>query len=130
MISARTMGRLPYPGRSVRKMLLRVGLDLCIEALAQEINDGALKAAVHGSLEPPGVCWRVRRGAGYRRGDRHYHKRGICGQHGGDTEPTESDQIAGLEGEGCAPHRVPIASVAAAKAALSHLRANTDAAFS
>src|SRR3989441_9981313 len=53
MISARTMGRLPYPGRSVRKMLLPVGLDLCIEALAQEIDDGALQAAVHGG--PDGV---------------------------------------------------------------------------
>src|SRR2546428_7570425 len=53
MISARTMSRLPYPGRSVRKMLLPVGLDLCIEALAQEIDDGALQAAVHGG--PDGV---------------------------------------------------------------------------
>src|SRR5438445_10588618 len=53
MISARTMSRLPYPGRSVRKMLLPVGLNLCIEALAQEIDDGALQAAVHGG--PDGV---------------------------------------------------------------------------
>src|SRR5713226_9767296 len=53
MISARTMSRLPYPGRSVRKMLLPVGLDLCIEALAQEVDDAALKAAVHGG--PDGV---------------------------------------------------------------------------
>src|SRR5213593_768884 len=53
MISARTMSRLPYTGRSVRKMLLPIGLDLCIEALAQEIDDGALQAAVHGG--PDGV---------------------------------------------------------------------------
>src|SRR2546425_5278899 len=53
MISARTMGRLPYPGRSVRKMLAPVGLDLFIEALAQEVDDGPLKAAVHGG--PDGI---------------------------------------------------------------------------
>src|SRR5207245_3340 len=68
MISARTMGRLPYPGRSVRKMLLPVGLDLCIEALAQEIDDGALKAAVHGwpdgvlEARNPGVARLFRQG--------------------------------------------------------------------
>src|SRR2546430_17687086 len=68
MISARTMSRLPYPGRSVRKMLLPVGLNLCIEALAQEIDDGALQAAVHrgpdGVVEArnPGVARLFRQG--------------------------------------------------------------------
>src|SRR5947209_17512044 len=63
MISACTMGRLPYPGRSVRKMLLPVSVDLCIEALAQEMDDGALQAAVHGGPDRvvearnPGVAW-------------------------------------------------------------------------
>src|SRR5213593_3328308 len=53
MISARTMARPPYPGRSVRKMLPPVGLDLFIEALAQEVDDGPLEAAVHGG--PDGI---------------------------------------------------------------------------
>src|SRR3989442_4340704 len=48
MISARTMGGIPYPGRSLREMLASVSLDLFIQALTQEVDDGALKTAVHG----------------------------------------------------------------------------------
>src|SRR2546426_8075691 len=48
MISARTMGGIPYPGRSLREMLASVSLDLFIQALTQEVDDGALEAAVHG----------------------------------------------------------------------------------
>src|SRR2546427_6587523 len=53
MISARTMGGPPYPGCSLREMLASVSLDLFIEALTQEVDDGALEAAVHGG--PDGV---------------------------------------------------------------------------
>src|SRR3989441_11617468 len=48
MISARTMGGLPYPGRSLREILASVSLDLFIQALTQEVDDGALETAVHG----------------------------------------------------------------------------------
>src|SRR5712664_2409923 len=48
MISARTMGGLPYPGRSLREMLASVTLDLFIQELTQEVDDGALETAVHG----------------------------------------------------------------------------------
>src|SRR2546427_7871589 len=47
------MGGFPYPGRSLREMLSSVSLDLFIQALTQEVDDGALEAAVHGG--PDGV---------------------------------------------------------------------------
>ncbi|MDH4262360.1 MAG: pyruvate, phosphate dikinase [Spirochaetia bacterium] len=47
---------------------------------------------------------------------------GICGEHGGDPESVEFCHMTGLDYVSCSPFRVPIARLAAARAALHHLR--------
>jgi pyruvate,orthophosphate dikinase len=45
-------------------------------------------------------------------------KIGVCGEHGGDPESVEFFHQVGLDYVSCSPFRVPIARLAAAKAAL------------
>ncbi len=47
-------------------------------------------------------------------------KIGICGEHGGDPSSVEFFHVAGLDYVSCSPFRVPIARMAAARAALEH----------
>ena len=47
-------------------------------------------------------------------------KLGICGEHGGDPSSVEFCHLIGLNYVSCSPFRVPIARLAAARAALSH----------
>jgi len=43
---------------------------------------------------------------------------GICGEHGGDSSSIEFCHAVGLDYVSCSPYRVPIARIAAARAAL------------
>ena len=43
---------------------------------------------------------------------------GVCGEHGGDPDSIEFFDDAGLDYVSCSPFRVPVARVAAARAAL------------
>jgi pyruvate,orthophosphate dikinase len=52
------------------------------------------------------------------RGTRPTLKIGICGEHGGDPSSVEFCHIVGLNYVSCSPFRVPIARLAAARAAL------------
>jgi pyruvate,orthophosphate dikinase len=52
------------------------------------------------------------------RGTRPNLKIGICGEHGGDPSSVEFCHIIGLDYVSCSPFRVPIARLAAARAAL------------
>jgi pyruvate,orthophosphate dikinase len=47
-------------------------------------------------------------------------KVGICGEHGGDPSSVEFCHMIGLDYVSCSPFRVPIARLAAARAALKH----------
>jgi pyruvate,orthophosphate dikinase len=47
-------------------------------------------------------------------------KLGICGEHGGDPSSIEFCHLIGLDYVSCSPFRVPIARLAAARAALRH----------
>jgi pyruvate,orthophosphate dikinase len=53
---------------------------------------------------------------------------GICGEHGGDPATIEFCHIIGQNYVSCSPFRVPIARLAAAKAAIKHAsgKINTD----
>ena len=44
---------------------------------------------------------------------------GVCGEHGGDPDSIAFFHEAGIDYVSCSPFRVPIARVAAARAALS-----------
>ncbi|MEJ2211616.1 MAG: pyruvate, phosphate dikinase, partial [Anaerolineae bacterium] len=45
---------------------------------------------------------------------------GICGEHGGNPSSIEFCHMAGLNYVSCSPFRVPVARLAAARAALAH----------
>ena len=45
---------------------------------------------------------------------------GICGEHGGEPKSIEFCHLAGLDYVSCSPFRVPVARLAAARAALKH----------
>ncbi len=45
-------------------------------------------------------------------------KIGVCGEHGGDPESIEFFHGIGLDYVSCSPYRVPVARLAAARAAL------------
>ncbi|MCJ7704731.1 MAG: hypothetical protein MUO28_04240, partial [Desulfobacterales bacterium] len=45
---------------------------------------------------------------------------GICGEHGGDPSSVEFCHMLGLDYVSCSPYRVPIARLAAARAALQY----------
>ncbi len=47
---------------------------------------------------------------------------GICGEHGGDPSSVEFCHMIGLDYVSCSPYRVPIARLAAARAALTYPR--------
>ncbi|MGD2041383.1 MAG: pyruvate, phosphate dikinase, partial [Anaerolineae bacterium] len=62
------------------------------------------------------VKWAVRKG----RESRPNLEVGICGEHGGEPSSIEFCHIAGLNYVSCSPFRVPVARLAAARAALKH----------
>jgi len=62
------------------------------------------------------VKWAVKKGRESRPG----LEVGICGEHGGEPSSIEFCHIAGLNYVSCSPFRVPVARLAAARAALKH----------
>ncbi len=54
-------------------------------------------------------------------------KLGICGEHGGEPSSVEFCHMIGLDYVSCSPFRVPIARLAAARAALQYPRASKNA---
>jgi pyruvate,orthophosphate dikinase len=72
------------------------------------------------TIDKPGVGWLVRLASWVGREAKASLKLGICGEHGGDPESIEFFHMAGLDYVSCSPYRVPIARVAAARAAIEH----------
>lgn len=70
------------------------------------------------TLDTAGVGKLVRMGVELGRGANPDLKVGICGEHGGDPRSIMFCQEAGLDYVSCSPFRVPMARVAAARAAL------------
>jgi pyruvate,orthophosphate dikinase len=72
------------------------------------------------TIDKPGVGWLVRLASWVGRERKQTLKLGICGEHGGDPESIDFFHMAGLDYVSCSPYRVPIARVAAARAAIAH----------
>jgi pyruvate,orthophosphate dikinase len=72
------------------------------------------------TIDKPGVGWLVRLASWVGREAKPSLKLGICGEHGGDPDSIEFFHMAGLDYVSCSPYRVPIARVAAARAAIAH----------
>jgi pyruvate,orthophosphate dikinase len=70
------------------------------------------------SLDRAGVGALIRIGVEKGRARKTKLKVGICGEHGGDPSSVEFCHVEGFDYVSCSPFRVPIARVAAARAAL------------
>ncbi len=75
------------------------------------------------SLDVEGVGQLVQMGVAKGRSVRPDLKVGICGEHGGDPASVEFCHRIGLNYVSCSPYRVPIARLAAARAAIADLQA-------
>ena len=71
------------------------------------------------ALDQEGVGALIELGVRGGRGTRPNLKDGICGEHGGEPSSVEFCHRAGFDYVSCSPFRVPIARVAAARAALA-----------
>jgi pyruvate,orthophosphate dikinase len=83
------------------------------------IDRGVLPNDPFAVLDRDGVGALIQLGV---RGGRHTKpglKVGICGEHGGEPSSVEFCHVAGFDYVSCSPFRVPIARVAAARAALA-----------
>ena len=83
------------------------------------LEAGVLPADPFAVLDPEGVGALIELAVRGGRSVKHELKVGICGEHGGDPSSVGFCHRAGLDYVSCSPFRVPIARVAAARAALA-----------
>lgn len=82
------------------------------------ISEGIFDADPFASIDQQGVGQLVKKAVALGRKTKSNIKLGICGEHGGDPSSIEFFQSAGLDYVSCSPFRVPIARLAAARAAI------------
>ncbi|HUJ60754.1 MAG TPA: pyruvate, phosphate dikinase [Kofleriaceae bacterium] len=83
------------------------------------LDRGVLPADPFAVLDPEGVGALIELGVRGGRQTKPGLKVGICGEHGGEPSSVEFCHRAGFDYVSCSPFRVPIARVAAARAALA-----------
>ena len=88
--------------------------------LPQYVEAGILPDDPFQTLDQEGVGRLVETACRLGRGVRADLKLGICGEHGGDPRSVEFFHRAGLNYVSCSPFRVPVARLAAARAALKY----------
>ena len=84
------------------------------------LKKGILKSDPFQVLDREGVGQLVKMGIEKGRSTRANMKVGICGEHGGDPSSVEFCHIVGMNYVSCSPFRVPIARLAAGKAAVDN----------
>ncbi|KYG61612.1 pyruvate, phosphate dikinase [Bdellovibrio bacteriovorus] len=86
--------------------------------LGTYVSTGILPKDPFMSIDQQGVGSLVRMGTDLGRRTKPHLKVGVCGEHGGDPDSIEFFHRVGLDYVSCSPFRVPIARLAAARAAL------------
>ncbi|WP_413582180.1 pyruvate, phosphate dikinase [Bdellovibrio sp. HCB288] len=86
--------------------------------LGSYVSSGILAKDPFQSIDQVGVGSLVKMGVELGRRMKPTLKIGVCGEHGGDPESIEFFHKTGLDYVSCSPFRVPIARLAAARAAL------------
>ena len=86
--------------------------------LSAYVERGVLPADPFQTLDVEGVGELVRLGTERGRAARADLKVGVCGEHGGDPASVAFFHGVGLDYVSCSPFRVPVARLAAARAAL------------
>ncbi len=87
--------------------------------LLQFVEKGILPKNPFQTIDRPGVGEAMKMAVAGGRTQRPGLEIGICGEHGGDPESIEFCHSLGLNYVSCSPYRVPVARLAAARAALS-----------
>ena len=86
--------------------------------LPEYVHAGILPSDPFVSIDIPGVGALLRRATFAGRKAKPGLKVGVCGEHGGDPDSIELFEEVGLDYVSCSPFRVPLARLAAARAAL------------
>ncbi len=86
--------------------------------LGSYVNYGLYKRDPFVSLDQGGVGLLVKSAVDLGRQTQSDLKTGVCGEHGGDPESIEFFHSVGLDYVSCSPFRVPVARLAAARAAI------------
>lgn len=86
--------------------------------LSTYVSDGLVPADPFQTIDVEGVGYLVKKAVELGRQTRPDIKLGVCGEHGGDPRSIEFFNSVGLDYVSCSPFRVPIARLAAARAAL------------
>lgn len=86
--------------------------------LGSYVSHGLLPTDPFISIDQVGVGALVKMGTELGRRAKPDLKVGVCGEHGGDPDSIEFFHKVGLDYVSCSPYRVPIARLAAARAAL------------
>ena len=91
------------------------------------VEAGILPADPFATLDRGGVGQLVRLGTDQGRSVNPSLKVGVCGEHGGDGRSIEFFESCELDYVSCSPYRVPVARLAAARAALSQAAQDSGA---
>ena len=86
--------------------------------LPEYLAQGLIPSSPFETIDIEGVGELVRIAATKGRSTRPGLPLGVCGEHGGDPASVEFFHTAGLDYVSCSPYRIPVARVAAARAAL------------
>ena len=86
--------------------------------LGTYVSQGLLPRDPFVSIDKVGVGHLVKMGVDLGRRTKPDLKTGVCGEHGGDPDSIEFFHSIGLDYVSCSPYRVPIARLAAARAAI------------
>ena len=86
--------------------------------LPDYISQGLVARSPFETIDAEGVGELLKTAAQRGRATKPGLKLGICGEHGGDPASIEFFHAAGLDYVSCSPYRVPVARVAAARAAI------------
>jgi pyruvate,orthophosphate dikinase len=86
--------------------------------LTHYVGEGLLPASPFAEFDPDGVGALVALAVSKARAVAPGIKLGLCGEHGGDAASIRHLASLGLDYVSCSPHRVPVARLAAAQAAL------------
>lgn len=104
---------------------LGISRDDSARFLSTYVSDGLMAADPFQTIDRDGVGQLVKKAVELGRQTRSDIKLGICGEHGGDPESIEFFHEAGLNYVSCSPYRVPIARLAAARAALQQRKGSS-----
>ena len=86
--------------------------------LGSYVSQGIFAKDPFVSIDQVGVGLLVKSGVDLGRRTKPDLKTGVCGEHGGDPDSIEFFNSVGLDYVSCSPYRVPIARLAAARAAI------------